>query len=97
MPKETKEPRLSPLEHLPRSNIARRFAPTGMASERVVTDAIRSSGKETVVRQIRDANPLIKPAAEIEPKKRGRPSIGKPWEADGISKAEWYRRQKAKK
>lgn len=26
--------------------------------------------------------------------KRGRPSIGEPWKAEGVSKRTWYRRQK---
>lgn len=37
-------------------------------------------------------------AMDRAPKRTGRPpTVGKPWEAEGISRALWYRREKAKK
>ena len=36
--------------------------------------------------------------ATSAPRKRGRPALGcRPWEADGMTRSAWYRRQKAKK
>jgi hypothetical protein len=41
-----------------------------------------------------DARPTLKKTVEkIEKGKVGRPSIGKPWEADGITRSAWYRRK----
>lgn len=45
----------------------------------------------------RQAEGVAKLIAAQKKRPRGRPSIGKPWLAAGVSKATWYRRQKEKK
>ena len=88
------------LDHLPRRGF---YAPLGAKPAAPVTTISRPvTTKPDVTTKARApaasvlvalANALV----ESPPKHRGRPLAAKPWEAAGISRMTWHRRQKAAK
>ena len=74
-----------PRAHLPRGGLSRRYA---VVDEMPKPVAKRIEAAMAAV----EAMDLPKPAKS----KRGRPVAPKPWEAEGVSRMTWHRRQKGK-
>jgi hypothetical protein len=96
--------RESPLAHLGLSGIARRFAPVSTEGASVDSQAPFKgvpSPRERAVEVTRKPGDRIKKAKAAlagAKSKGGRPAtVGKPWEALGISRAAYYKRQKKEK
>ena len=63
-------------------------------------DVVRRVGLKEVVSLQQNQDPLSKApgvGAKRSGPKGGRPGLGRPWAAEGISRAEYFRRKKARK